>query len=158
MSGSEGYFYSLPEIFHHYMKQNSNSKFRLESIYDREFLGSKHLSKTWKTFPDPQLPCSLISSWNPEAICSRKMNHCFLISLQNSAILTHKSFLILFFEDALVFISHTKNYSIIRFRVSYKDGEALYSQQKQDWELTVTRIMNSLLPNSDWIEEGGENQ
>ena len=29
------------------------------------------------------------------------------------------------------------------------DGEALYSQQKQDWELTVTRIMNSLLPNSD---------
>ena len=30
-----------------------------------------------------------------------------------------------------------------------KDGEALYSQQKQDWELTVARIMNSLLPNSD---------
>ena len=28
------------------------------------------------------------------------------------------------------------------------DGEALYSQQKQDWELTVTQIMNSLLPNS----------
>ena len=31
-----------------------------------------------------------------------------------------------------------------------KDGEALYSQQKQDWELTVVLIMNSLLPNSDW--------
>ena len=31
-----------------------------------------------------------------------------------------------------------------------KDGEALYSQQKQDWELTVARIMNSLLPNADW--------
>ena len=30
-----------------------------------------------------------------------------------------------------------------------KDGEALYSQQKQDQELTVTQIMNSLLPNSD---------
>ena len=30
-----------------------------------------------------------------------------------------------------------------------KDGEALYSQQKQDWELTVARTMNSLLPNSD---------
>ena len=29
-----------------------------------------------------------------------------------------------------------------------KDGEALYSQQKQDWELTVAEIMNSLLPNS----------
>ena len=30
-----------------------------------------------------------------------------------------------------------------------KDGEALYSQQKQDWELTVAQNMNSLLPNSD---------
>ena len=30
-----------------------------------------------------------------------------------------------------------------------KDGEALYSQQKQDRELTVAQIMNSLLPNSD---------
>ena len=30
-----------------------------------------------------------------------------------------------------------------------KDGEALYSQQKQDQELTVTQTMNSLLPNSD---------
>ena len=26
-----------------------------------------------------------------------------------------------------------------------KDGEALYSQQKQDWELIVVQIMNSLL-------------
>jgi len=31
-----------------------------------------------------------------------------------------------------------------------KDGEALYSQQKQDQELTVAQIMNCLLPNSDW--------
>ena len=30
-----------------------------------------------------------------------------------------------------------------------KDEEALYSQQKQDRELTVAQIMNSLLPNSD---------
>ena len=30
-----------------------------------------------------------------------------------------------------------------------KDGEALYSQQKQDWELIVAQIMNSLLPNTD---------
>ena len=29
-----------------------------------------------------------------------------------------------------------------------KDGEALYNQQKQDWELAVAQIMNSLLPNS----------
>ena len=30
-----------------------------------------------------------------------------------------------------------------------KDGEALYSQQKQDQGLTVAQIMNSLLQNSD---------
>ena len=30
-----------------------------------------------------------------------------------------------------------------------EDGEALYSQQKQDQELTVAQIMNFLLPNSD---------
>ena len=30
-----------------------------------------------------------------------------------------------------------------------QDGEALYSQQKQDRELTVVQIINSLLPNSD---------
>ena len=30
-----------------------------------------------------------------------------------------------------------------------KDGEALYSQQKQDQGLTVAQIINSLLPNSD---------
>ena len=29
-----------------------------------------------------------------------------------------------------------------------KDGEAVYSQQKQDWELTVAQMMNSLT-NSD---------
>ena len=28
-------------------------------------------------------------------------------------------------------------------------GEALHSQQKQDWELTVAQIMNSLLQNSN---------
>ena len=30
-----------------------------------------------------------------------------------------------------------------------EDGDALYSQQKQDLELTGAQIMNSLLPNSD---------
>ena len=30
-----------------------------------------------------------------------------------------------------------------------EDGEALYHQQKQDLELTVAHIMNSLLKNSD---------
>ena len=35
-----------------------------------------------------------------------------------------------------------------------KDGEALYGQQKQDWELTVAQIMNCLLPNSDLKKVG----
>ena len=30
-----------------------------------------------------------------------------------------------------------------------KDREVLYSQQKQDQELTVAQIMNALFPNSD---------
>ena len=30
-----------------------------------------------------------------------------------------------------------------------KDGEVLYREQKQDWELTVAQIMNYLLTNSD---------
>ena len=30
-----------------------------------------------------------------------------------------------------------------------KDRDALFSQQKQDRELTVAQIMNSLLPNSE---------
>ena len=38
-----------------------------------------------------------------------------------------------------------------------KDGEALYSQQKQDRGPTVALIMNSLLPIQNEIEESGEN-
>ena len=38
----------------------------------------------------------------------------------------------------------------IRLKIfAAKDGEALYSQQKQDWKLRVAQIKNSLLPNSD---------
>ena len=37
---------------------------------------------------------------------------------------------------------------LILFSVA-EDGEALYSQQKQDQELTGAQRMNSLLPNSD---------
>ena len=38
----------------------------------------------------------------------------------------------------------------IRLIMSFKaeDGKAVYSQQKQDWELTVARIMSSFLKNS----------
>ena len=39
----------------------------------------------------------------------------------------------------------------IRLIIFFADehGEALYSQQKQDQELTVAQIMNSLLSNSE---------
>ena len=38
-----------------------------------------------------------------------------------------------------------------------KDGEALYSQQKQDQELAVAQTMNSLLQNQTSVEESREN-
>ena len=49
---------------------------------------------------------------------------------------------------------NTKNRLIIFFAA--KDGEALYSQQKQDQEMTVAHIMNTLLQNSDsnWWKYG----
>ena len=43
---------------------------------------------------------------------------------------------------------HNTEFRLIIFFAA-KDGEALYSQQKQEQELTVAQIMNSLLPNSD---------
>ena len=44
-------------------------------------------------------------------------------------------------------MANTKMRLILFFAA--KDEEALYSQQKQDQELTVALIMNPLLPNSD---------
>ena len=41
------------------------------------------------------------------------------------------------------------NSTIFHIIIYAKDGEALYSQQKQDWELTVAQIMTFLLTNSD---------
>ena len=38
-----------------------------------------------------------------------------------------------------------------------KDGEALYSQQKHDRELTVAQILNSLCKIQTYIEESREN-
>jgi len=40
-----------------------------------------------------------------------------------------------------------QNQMIIFFAA--KDGEALYNQQKQDWELTLAQLMKSILPNLD---------
>ena len=56
-------------------------------------------------------------------------------------------------ENSLViantlFQQHKRRLYLIIFFAA-KDGEALYSEQKQDQELTVAQTMNSLLPNSD---------
>ena len=50
-------------------------------------------------------------------------------------------------QETMLHMGITKIRLIIFFAA--KDGEALYSQQKQDRELTVAQIMNSLLQNSD---------
>ena len=42
-----------------------------------------------------------------------------------------------------------QNQNQIDYILCSQRWEALYSQQKQDQELTVAQIMNSLLPNSD---------
>ena len=52
------------------------------------------------------------------------------------------------YMDITRYLVNTEIRLIIFFAA--KDGEALYSQQKQDQELTVAQtIVNSLLPNSD---------
>ena len=55
-------------------------------------------------------------------------------------------------EWIAISFSNTESRLIIFFAV--EDGEALYTQQKQDQKLTVAQIMNSLLQNSDlnWIK------
>ena len=50
-------------------------------------------------------------------------------------------------EDGHHQVINTKIRLIIFFAA--KDGEAIFSQQKQDQQLTVAQIMNLLLPNSD---------
>ena len=49
-------------------------------------------------------------------------------------------------QEAVIKTMANKMKLIIFFAT--KDGETLYSHQKQDQELTVAQIMNSLLPNS----------
>ena len=50
-------------------------------------------------------------------------------------------------QEMTLHIVKTENRLFIFFAA--KDGEALYSQQTQVWELTVAQIMNSLWQNSD---------
>ena len=71
-----------------------------------------------------------------------------VFSLVVTAILT---LVILFYLLSNVYGHHQMVNTEIRLIIFFadKDGEAVYSQQKQDQELTVAQIMNSLLPNSD---------
>ena len=83
----------------------------------------------------------------------------FLDSLLFSS-LTASCFKVFCFNDA-VSSSNTREHSIhghhqmvntevgLIIFFAAKDGEAPYSQQKQDQELTVAQTMNPLLPNSD---------
>ena len=57
----------------------------------------------------------------------------------------HLTWVSLTLEVGYLFIVNTKIRLIIFFAA--KDGEALNSQQKQDQDLTVAQIMNSLLQN-----------
>ena len=60
--------------------------------------------------------------------------------IANTLFQQHKRWTTLHMDITMV---NTKIRLIIFF--AGKDGEALYNQQKQDWELTVIQIMNSLL-------------
>ena len=66
------------------------------------------------------------------------------IFLYSSSVYSCYLFLI---SSASVQMVNTKIIYIIFFAA--KDGVALYSQQKQDWELTVAQIINCLFTNSD---------
>ena len=74
-------------------------------------------------------------------------SHLFQHFAQLIVIHTVKGFGIVIKAEIYVFLELTEIRLIIFFAA--KDGEALYSQQKQDQELTLAQIVNSLLPNSD---------
>ena len=63
-----------------------------------------------------------------------------------ASILRHSAFFVV--QLSHPYMTTGKTIALIIFFAA-KDGEALYSQQKQGWELTMAQIMNSLLPNSD---------
>ena len=54
-------------------------------------------------------------------------------------------------EEGVCYDHHQMVNTEIRLIIFFavKDEKALYTQQNQDWELTVAQIMNSLLQNSD---------
>ena len=69
---------------------------------------------------------------------------------QNNALVITKTLCHITRDDSTCGHHQTVNSQIkLIILFAAKDVEALYSQQKQDWDLTAAQIMNSLLPNSD---------
>ena len=104
----------------------------------------------------------ILGNWNAKVVSQETpgVTGKFGLGVQNEA---GKRLIEFCEENALVIAQHSNNtradstqrhhqmvdtkIKLIIFFAS-KDREALYNQQKQDQELTVVQIMNSLLPNS----------
>ena len=88
---------------------------------------------------------------SPQSSCSSYIYAVFLLLCQENALVIPNT---LFQQHKRRLYTWTSpdgqhRHQIDDIYFAAKDGEALYSQQKQDQELTVAHIMNSLLPNSD---------
>ena len=95
--------------------------------------------------PPPQNVLFVIGDWNAK-VGNKEipgLTGKFGFGVQNEA----RQRLAEFYQENALVIANTL-FQQLKKRC-YIDGEALYSQQKQDQELTVVQIMNSLLPNSD---------
>ena len=93
---------------------------------------------------------SRIAGSNGNSICRfcEKLSYCILRKLHQFMLQPGNShFLSIYSINGHHQMVNTEIRLIIFFAA--KDGEALYSQQKQDQELTVAQIMNSFLPSSD---------
>ena len=103
-----------------------------------------------------------IGDWNAK-VGSQETPGKFGLGVQNEA----RQGLIEFFQENALVIANTLSqqhkqrlytwitpdgqlWNQVDYILCSQDGEALHSQQKQDQELTVAQIMNSLLPNSDF--------
>ena len=130
-----------------------NLRIHLEICANRAYIICKGKSKTelfrWKF----SSPAEIVSQKHPKALCAKKISFTVFLVWENNSI------------NEIVFLNSSNNtrddstnghHQMVNTKIrliiffAVKDGESLYSQQKQGWELTVAQIMNSLLPNSDW--------
>ena len=122
--------------------------------------------KTFKTFQNQHSKDVLfiIGDWNAKVGSQEtpEVTSKFSLGMQNAA----GQRLIVFYQENALVIANTlfqqhkstlytwtspdgQNRNHIDYILCSQNGETLYSQQKQYWELTVVQIMNSYLPNSD---------